>query len=158
MPVEMTFIGTATALLRLGPFTVLTDPNFLHAGQRAYLGHGMWSKRLTDPAFAHRDMQPGSLRNVPFRADQRLLEQFLRLPELAGMKQLHRRLEDFELLRRALRSGRGGRDLLSRFRRLGISGCLRFGHRGLCVPGLGSDRLFLLGHGEATMVLSHPCP
>jgi L-ascorbate metabolism protein UlaG (beta-lactamase superfamily) len=44
------FIGTATTLLRLGTFTVLTDPNFLHRGQRAYLGKGLWSRRLTDPA------------------------------------------------------------------------------------------------------------
>jgi L-ascorbate metabolism protein UlaG (beta-lactamase superfamily) len=29
---------------------VLTDPNFLHAGQRAYLGYGLVSKRLRDPA------------------------------------------------------------------------------------------------------------
>jgi L-ascorbate metabolism protein UlaG (beta-lactamase superfamily) len=47
---SLTFIGTATTLLRLGPFTVLTDPNFLHRGERAYLGWGLSSKRLTDPA------------------------------------------------------------------------------------------------------------
>jgi L-ascorbate metabolism protein UlaG (beta-lactamase superfamily) len=46
----LTFIGTATVLLRLGSFTLLTDPNFLHAGERAYLGGGLSSKRLTDPA------------------------------------------------------------------------------------------------------------
>ncbi|MFB9237812.1 MBL fold metallo-hydrolase [Plantactinospora siamensis] len=46
----VTFLGTATTVLRLGPFTLLTDPNFLHRGQRAYLGYGMWSRRLTDPA------------------------------------------------------------------------------------------------------------
>ena len=46
----LTFIGTATVLLRLGSFTVLTDPNFLHRGQRAYLGKGLWSRRLTEPA------------------------------------------------------------------------------------------------------------
>jgi L-ascorbate metabolism protein UlaG (beta-lactamase superfamily) len=46
----LTFIGTATTVLRLGPFTVLTDPNFLRRGQRAYLGNGMWSRRRTDPA------------------------------------------------------------------------------------------------------------
>lgn len=49
-PASVTFIGTATTLLRLGDFTLLTDPNFLHAGQRAYLGYGLWSKRRTDPA------------------------------------------------------------------------------------------------------------
>ncbi len=44
------FIGTATSLLRLGEFTLLTDPNFLHRGQRAYLGRGLFSRRLTDPS------------------------------------------------------------------------------------------------------------
>jgi L-ascorbate metabolism protein UlaG (beta-lactamase superfamily) len=48
--VILTFGGNATTLLRLGPFTVLTDPNFLHRGQRAHLGYGLRSKRLTDPA------------------------------------------------------------------------------------------------------------
>lgn len=47
---SLTFVGTATTVLRLGPFTVLTDPNFLHRGQRAYLGKGLWSRRRTDPA------------------------------------------------------------------------------------------------------------
>jgi len=53
---SLTFIGTATTLIRLGGFTLLTDPNFLHRGQRAYLGKGLWSKRLTEPA-----MQPSQL-------------------------------------------------------------------------------------------------
>lgn len=52
MEASATFIGNATMLLRLGGFTVLTDPNFLHAGQRAYLGYGMWSKRRTEPALS----------------------------------------------------------------------------------------------------------
>jgi L-ascorbate metabolism protein UlaG (beta-lactamase superfamily) len=47
---SLTFLGTATTLLRLGPFTILTDPNFLHRGQRAYLGKGLWSRRLSEPA------------------------------------------------------------------------------------------------------------
>jgi L-ascorbate metabolism protein UlaG (beta-lactamase superfamily) len=47
---SLSFIGTATTLLRLGGFTLLTDPNFLHRGQRAYLGKGMWSRRRTEPA------------------------------------------------------------------------------------------------------------
>lgn len=47
---SLEFLGTATTLLRLGPFTVLTDPNFLHRGQRAYLGRGLWSRRLTEPS------------------------------------------------------------------------------------------------------------
>jgi len=48
--VRMTFGGTATMLLELGPFALLTDPNFLHRGQRARLGYGLRAKRLTQPA------------------------------------------------------------------------------------------------------------
>jgi L-ascorbate metabolism protein UlaG (beta-lactamase superfamily) len=53
---SLTFVGTATTVIRLGSFTLLTDPNFLHRGQRAYLGKGLWSKRLTEPS-----MQPADL-------------------------------------------------------------------------------------------------
>ena len=53
---SLTFVGTATTVLRLGSFTVLTDPNFLHAGQRAYLGRGLWSRRLTEPALQPPDL------------------------------------------------------------------------------------------------------
>ncbi|MFB9450259.1 MBL fold metallo-hydrolase [Dactylosporangium vinaceum] len=56
METSATFIGTATVLLRLGAFTLLTDPNFLHRGQRAYLGHGLWSRRLTEPALGPADL------------------------------------------------------------------------------------------------------
>ncbi len=53
---SLTFIGNATVLLRLGSFTVLTDPNFLRKGQRAYLGRGLWSRRLLDPALTVHDV------------------------------------------------------------------------------------------------------
>ncbi|WP_435747102.1 MBL fold metallo-hydrolase [Nocardioides sp. SYSU DS0663] len=53
---SLEFIGTATTVLRLGPFTVLTDPNFLHRGQRAYLGKGLFSKRLTEPSLQPADL------------------------------------------------------------------------------------------------------
>ena len=56
---SLTFVGTATTLIRLGAFTLLTDPNFLHRGQRAYLGKGLWSKRLPEPA-----MRPADLPHV----------------------------------------------------------------------------------------------
>jgi L-ascorbate metabolism protein UlaG (beta-lactamase superfamily) len=56
--VELTFIGTATVLLRHGGFTLLTDPNFLHAGERAYLGLGLSSRRLTDPALDIDELPP----------------------------------------------------------------------------------------------------
>jgi L-ascorbate metabolism protein UlaG (beta-lactamase superfamily) len=52
----LTFVGTATTILRIGDFTVLTDPNFLHRGQRAYLGKGLWSRRLTEPACQPSDL------------------------------------------------------------------------------------------------------
>jgi L-ascorbate metabolism protein UlaG (beta-lactamase superfamily) len=48
--VTMTFGGNATMLLRIGGFALLTDPNFLHRGQRARLGYGLRAKRLTEPA------------------------------------------------------------------------------------------------------------
>jgi L-ascorbate metabolism protein UlaG (beta-lactamase superfamily) len=52
----LTFVGTATTLLRLGGFTVLTDPNFLHRGERAHLGYGLTSCRLTEPALTTDDL------------------------------------------------------------------------------------------------------
>src|SRR3712207_6834637 len=56
--VTLTFGGNATTLLRLGPFTLLTDPNFLHRGQRAYLGKGLWSRRLTEPSLQPEGLPP----------------------------------------------------------------------------------------------------
>jgi L-ascorbate metabolism protein UlaG (beta-lactamase superfamily) len=53
---SVTFVGNATTVLTLGSFTLLTDPNFLRRGQRAYLGKGLWSRRLLEPA-----MQPADL-------------------------------------------------------------------------------------------------
>ncbi len=55
---SLTFIGTATTLLRIGGFTLLTDPNFLHRGQRAYLGKGLWSRRVTEPAIGVDEVPP----------------------------------------------------------------------------------------------------
>jgi L-ascorbate metabolism protein UlaG (beta-lactamase superfamily) len=52
------FVGTATTLIRYGPLTVLTDPNFLHQGQRAYLGRGLTAKRLTEPALSVAELPP----------------------------------------------------------------------------------------------------
>ena len=47
---SLTFVGTATTVLRLGGFTLLTDPNFVRRGQRVHLGYGLSSRRRTDPA------------------------------------------------------------------------------------------------------------
>ena len=55
---SLSFIGTATTLLRLGPFTLLTDPNFLHQGQWSYLGQGLVSRRRTEPAIQLAQLPP----------------------------------------------------------------------------------------------------
>jgi L-ascorbate metabolism protein UlaG (beta-lactamase superfamily) len=47
---SLQYIGNATTLIRYNGFTLLTDPNFLRRGQRAYLGYGLSSRRLADPA------------------------------------------------------------------------------------------------------------
>jgi L-ascorbate metabolism protein UlaG (beta-lactamase superfamily) len=44
------FVGTATVIIRYAGLTILTDPNFLHKGERAYLGYGLTTTRLTEPA------------------------------------------------------------------------------------------------------------
>jgi L-ascorbate metabolism protein UlaG (beta-lactamase superfamily) len=53
-----TFIGNATTILRLGSFTLLTDPNFVAAGRRVHLGYGAWTRRLLGPACAPADLPP----------------------------------------------------------------------------------------------------
>ncbi len=52
------FVGTATVILRYAGFTILTDPNFLHAGDHAHLGYGLTAQRLTDPAVDIEDLPP----------------------------------------------------------------------------------------------------
>ncbi|UFS70162.1 MBL fold metallo-hydrolase [Geomonas sp. RF6] len=52
------FIGTATTLITGGGFTILTDPNFLHAGDHAHLGYGLTSRRRTNPAREIEDLPP----------------------------------------------------------------------------------------------------
>jgi L-ascorbate metabolism protein UlaG (beta-lactamase superfamily) len=37
----ITFIGTATTVIKIAGFSILTDPNFLHRGDRAYVGMGL---------------------------------------------------------------------------------------------------------------------
>src|SRR3569623_941919 len=48
---SITFVGTATVLIRYGGITLMTDPNFLHRGDHVHLGYGILSPRLTEPAF-----------------------------------------------------------------------------------------------------------
>jgi L-ascorbate metabolism protein UlaG (beta-lactamase superfamily) len=52
------FIGTATVLLRIAGFTLLTDPNFVHRGEEVPIGYGLRTKRLTDPAISIDQLPP----------------------------------------------------------------------------------------------------
>jgi L-ascorbate metabolism protein UlaG (beta-lactamase superfamily) len=52
------FVGTATVVLRYAGLTILTDPNFLHAGDHVHLGYGLTSKRLTEPAIDIAELPP----------------------------------------------------------------------------------------------------
>jgi L-ascorbate metabolism protein UlaG (beta-lactamase superfamily) len=55
------FIGTATVLLRYAGFTILTDPNFLHKGEKVHIGYGLSSKRVTEPAINIDQLPPFDL-------------------------------------------------------------------------------------------------
>jgi len=55
---ELEFVGTATVLLQFGGYTILTDPNFLHQGEHAYLGMGLRSRRLTQPSRDETNLPP----------------------------------------------------------------------------------------------------
>ncbi|KAF2769288.1 Metallo-hydrolase/oxidoreductase [Teratosphaeria nubilosa] len=44
------FIGTATTILEWEGLRLMTDPNFLHAGDHVHLGPGVTATRLTNPA------------------------------------------------------------------------------------------------------------
>ena len=52
------FIGNATVVIRYAGFTILTDPNFLHAGDHVHLGYGLTSVRTTEPAVEVEDLPP----------------------------------------------------------------------------------------------------
>lgn len=55
---SITFIGTATVIIRYSGLTILTDPNFLHKGDHVHLGYGLTSERLTDPAVTLEKLPP----------------------------------------------------------------------------------------------------
>lgn len=55
---SISFIGTATVLIRYAGFTILTDPNFLHAGDHIDLAFGLTAKRRTNPAMELDDLPP----------------------------------------------------------------------------------------------------
>src|SRR5579884_2672121 len=55
---SVTFVGTATVILRYAGFTILTDPNFLHRGDHVHLGYGLTATRRTDPAVELEELPP----------------------------------------------------------------------------------------------------
>jgi L-ascorbate metabolism protein UlaG (beta-lactamase superfamily) len=52
------FIGNATVLIQYQGLAILTDPNFLHRGERVHLGYGMSSERLSEPAITLQALPP----------------------------------------------------------------------------------------------------
>jgi len=55
---SIVFIGNATVLLRIAGFTILTDPTFIHKHEQTWLGGGLHTTRLTDPAIELADLPP----------------------------------------------------------------------------------------------------
>lgn len=55
---RITFIGNATVLIEWGGLTLLTDPNFLHAGLPAPIGYGLFTIRTKGPAMSIDDLPP----------------------------------------------------------------------------------------------------
>lgn len=55
---SITFVGTATVIIRYAGLTILTDPNFLHKGDHVHLGYGLTSERLTNPAITLDKLPP----------------------------------------------------------------------------------------------------
>jgi L-ascorbate metabolism protein UlaG (beta-lactamase superfamily) len=52
------FIGNATVLIRYAGFTLLTDPTFIHMHEETWLGYGLTTRRLTNPAIEIGDLPP----------------------------------------------------------------------------------------------------
>jgi L-ascorbate metabolism protein UlaG (beta-lactamase superfamily) len=50
------FIGTATTILEWSGLRIMTDPNFLHAGDHVHLGPGVSATRQTNPAINIEDL------------------------------------------------------------------------------------------------------
>lgn len=55
---SLTFIGNATVLIEVAGITILTDPTFIHKHEQTWLGGGLHTTRLTDPAMELADLPP----------------------------------------------------------------------------------------------------
>ncbi|KAL7752782.1 hypothetical protein RI367_001784 [Sorochytrium milnesiophthora] len=52
------FVGTATVVVHIGGFCVLTDPTFLHAGDHVHLGYGVVATKVEDIPVTMREVPP----------------------------------------------------------------------------------------------------
>jgi L-ascorbate metabolism protein UlaG (beta-lactamase superfamily) len=52
------FVGTATTILEWSGIRIMTDPNFLHAGDHVHLGPGVTGERKTNPALDLEELPP----------------------------------------------------------------------------------------------------
>ncbi|KAL2061478.1 hypothetical protein VTL71DRAFT_6855 [Oculimacula yallundae] len=52
------FVGTATTILEWAGIRLMTDPNFLHAGDHVHLGPGVTGTRITNPAIDLHEIPP----------------------------------------------------------------------------------------------------
>ncbi|KAK1982858.1 beta-lactamase-like protein [Colletotrichum cereale] len=55
---SISFVGTATTILEWEGIRILTDPNFLHAGDHVHLGPGVTAERKTNPAIDLEELPP----------------------------------------------------------------------------------------------------
>ncbi|KAK1599371.1 beta-lactamase-like protein [Colletotrichum navitas] len=55
---SISFVGTATTILEWQGIRILTDPNFLHAGDHVHLGPGVTAERKTNPAIDLEELPP----------------------------------------------------------------------------------------------------
>ncbi|KAL2438644.1 hypothetical protein ABEF95_012751 [Exophiala dermatitidis] len=55
---KLFFVGTATTILEWQGIRLMTDPNFLHAGDHVHLGPGVTGTRQTNPAVDLHDLPP----------------------------------------------------------------------------------------------------
>jgi L-ascorbate metabolism protein UlaG (beta-lactamase superfamily) len=55
---SLLFVGTATTVLQWAGLTLMTDPNFLHAGDHVHLGPGVTGTRKTNPYVDLEDLPP----------------------------------------------------------------------------------------------------
>ncbi|KAI0458495.1 Metallo-hydrolase/oxidoreductase [Xylaria acuta] len=55
------FIGNATTIIEWQGLRILTDPNFLHAGDHVHLGPGVTAQRLKNPAVGLHELPPVDL-------------------------------------------------------------------------------------------------